>query len=101
MLEHLGYEVTFLSNSIDALALLFEQPDRFDLVITDQTMPHLTGSEMAKEFRKIRSNIPFILCTGSSEHMTREEAMALGFKEYFMKPVAIQEIAVAIRRLFD
>jgi len=101
MLEHLGYNVTFMSSSIDALTLLFEQPDGFDLVITDQTMPHLTGSELAKEFRRIRPNISFILCTGSSEHMTRDEAMTLGFKEYFMKPVAIQEIAGAIRRILD
>jgi len=101
MLEHLGYDVTVLSGSIDALSLLFEHPDGFDLVITDQTMPHLTGSELAKEFRRIRPNTPFFLCTGSSEHMTSEEAISLGFKEYFMKPIAIQEIAGAIRRLFD
>ncbi len=64
MLQNLGYKVTALTDSQKALKVFSEKPSEFDLVITDQTMPHLTGEDVAKKMIRIRSDIPIILCTG-------------------------------------
>jgi len=74
MLERLGYEVTARTSSIEALELFRVKPDQFDLVITDMTMPNMTGEKLAKEIMGIRADIPIILCTGYSEHIGRESA---------------------------
>ncbi len=76
-------------------------PAQFDLVVADQTMPGLTGMQLARKLLKIRSDIPIILCTGHSEMATLEEVQAAGIKEFFMKPVNKSEFAGAIRRLLD
>jgi DNA-binding NtrC family response regulator len=101
MLGGLGYEVVGLSSSLDALELFWSQPSRFDLVITDMTMPNMTGAELFQEIRKIRPGMPFIICSGFSEAMTREKAQALGISEFIQKPIAFQQIAPAIRRVLD
>lgn len=101
MLTELGYTVTSLTDSRAALKVFRETPDRFDLVITDQTMPELTGYELTKEIRKIRPDIPVILCTGFSETVTAKRSRALGIGELILKPLVMQEIAEKIRRVLD
>jgi len=75
--------------------------DRFDLVITDMTMPNMTGAELAEELMRIRPDIPVILCTGFSETSTPEMAKDIGFKDFIVKPIVRNEIASAIRRILD
>ncbi|MBW1796685.1 MAG: response regulator, partial [Deltaproteobacteria bacterium] len=78
MLERLGYHVTARTSSVEALEAFRAQPDRFDLVITDQTMPNMTGVELAKELMRIRPDIPIILITGFSEIVPPEKAKKMG-----------------------
>ena len=86
MLQHLGYKVTALMDSREALKLFSEKPSEFDLVITDQTMPIMTGEDLGKELMRIRPDIPVILCTGYSDLISSEKAMAMGFRGFIMKP---------------
>jgi two-component system cell cycle sensor histidine kinase/response regulator CckA len=101
MLTGLGYNVVGMTSSLEALELFQAKPDRFDLVITDTTMPNLTGIELAQEFMRIRSDIPIILCTGFSEAITQERAKVIGIKDFIMKPMIKNQIAPAIRRILD
>ncbi len=101
MLERLGYQVFSINSSIGALDTFRQKPEKFDLVITDQTMPEMTGMELAKELILIRSDIPIILCTGYSEVITEDNAKSLGVKEYVMKPVRVTEVAMKIRKVLD
>jgi DNA-binding NtrC family response regulator len=73
----------------------------FDLVITDQTMPRLTGEALVCEIRRIRTDMPIILCTGFSQTMTTEKATALGINALLMKPLAIRECSLVIRRVLE
>jgi PAS domain S-box-containing protein len=97
MLEQLGYRVTPVSSSIEALKIFSSAPDSFDLVVTDQTMPGMTGSTLATEVMKTRP-LPVILMTGYSETITPEEALAKGIEEYLEKPFTRQAIVRAIQR---
>jgi len=101
MLERLGYQVTARTSSIEALEAFREQPDKFDLVLTDMTMPNMTGDRLAGELMKIRSDIPIILCTGFSEKISREKADTLGIKGFLMKPIAVKDLAQTIREGLD
>ncbi len=101
MLERLGYSVTALTDSDEALRLFSLDPSRFDLVITDQTMPHLTGLTLARELLVIREDIPIILCTGHSDAVSPKTAEAAGIREFLMKPLIRHELAEAIRRVLD
>jgi PAS domain S-box-containing protein len=101
MLERLGYSVVATTNSLEALEAFKAQPDQFALVITDQTMPHMTGADLAKELLRIRPDIPVILCTGFSEVIDAEEAKTLGIREFVMKPFATREIAEITRHVLD
>jgi two-component system cell cycle sensor histidine kinase/response regulator CckA len=101
MLEGIGYEVTAATSSTEALEVFRTQPDCFDLVITDMTMPGMTGADLSKELLKIRHHIPIILCTGFSELITEDEAKRLGIEEFLMKPLFLREIALAVRRVLD
>jgi CheY-like chemotaxis protein len=100
-LEHLGYKVTARTSSIEALEALHANPQSFDLVITDMTMPNLTGDLLAMKIRKIRSDMPVILCTGFSEKITQEKASAIGIDAFLMKPVDRNSLARGIRKVFD
>ncbi len=100
-LSGLGYEVVGRTSSLEALELFRAHPDSFDLVITDMTMPNMTGSELAQQLIHIRPDISVILCTGFSEAMTPEKAKALGLRELIMKPIIKIQIAEAIRRALD
>ncbi len=101
ILERLGYRVTVLGDSGRALELFSRDPSQFDLVITDQTMPGMTGLHLAEELLRIRAEIPIILCTGHSERVDREKARTAGIREFLMKPLARQELAEAVRRAID
>ncbi|TET92815.1 MAG: response regulator, partial [Desulfobacteraceae bacterium] len=74
-------------------------PDKFDLIISDMTMPKMTGDELAKKFMAIRPNIPIILCTGFSERINEEKAKAIGIRKFIMKPIVMREMAEAIRQV--
>jgi two-component system, chemotaxis family, CheB/CheR fusion protein len=100
-LESLGYTVTATTDSREALRIFKAGPDQFDLVITDYTMPHLTGIALSGEILKARSDIPIILCTGYSEAISSETALEAGVKEFLMKPLTKQEMAEAVRRVLD
>ena len=101
ILVYLGYQVTTRTSSIEALELFRVQPDYFDLVITDYTMPNMTGGELAKHILAIRPEMPIILCTGFSEIFTQDKAMALGIQGYVMKPIAIHDLAKICRSVLD
>ena len=101
MLERLGYDVISVKNSEEALALFRRQHNQFNLVVTDLTMPNMTGEELAREMLRIRSDIPIIMCTGFSEVVPPEKAKEMGIKEYIMKPFLNRELAVSIRRILD
>ncbi|MBN1255623.1 MAG: PAS domain S-box protein [Deltaproteobacteria bacterium] len=101
MLERFGYRIVAKANSLEALEVFKAQPDQFALVITDQTMPHMTGADLARELLRIRPDIPIILCTGFSEVITADEAKALGVREFVMKPFTPHEITEIIRRTLD
>ena len=97
MLEQLGYRVRSMSSSTSALELFRSSPDAFDLLLTDMTMPGMTGASLAVEVMKIRP-VPVILMTGYSETITPEEALAKGIEEYIEKPFTRVAIARAIQR---
>ena len=101
MIESLGYKAVGRTSSIEALEAFRAQPDKFDLVITDQTMPNMTGETLARKLLRIRPDIPIILCTGYSELITEEKAKAMGIKELIMKPVVRSELAMIIRHVLD
>lgn len=101
MLEFLGYRVVGMTNPEEALKEFSNHPDDFDLVMTDQNMPRLTGEKLATEILKIRPGIPVILCTGYSELVNEETARALGIREFVMKPLSLQEMASTIRQVLE
>ena len=101
MLEHLGYKVTALMDNREALKLFSADPSQFDLVITDQTMPFMTGEDLGKELMRIRPDIPVILCTGYSDLISSEKAIAMGFRGFIMKPFTVREGAELVRRVLD
>jgi PAS domain S-box-containing protein len=98
LLERLGYAVTARVDSVEALALFERDPLGFDLLITDQTMPKLTGSRLAEEVLKIRPGLPVILCTGFSEIVDGDKAALIGIREFVYKPFGMREISQSIRR---
>ncbi len=101
MLERLGYEVTARTSSIEALEAFRNKPFGFDIVITDQTMPNMTGAQLARELMQIRPDIPIILCTGFSELINEERARKMGIRAFVMKPIVMSKIAKTIREVLD
>jgi len=101
MLQALGYQVTSTRNSLEALETFRKDPSLFDLIITDMTMPQMTGTVLSRHLLQIRSDMPIILCTGYSEIITEEEAKKLGIREFIMKPLFMKDLALAIRRVLD
>lgn len=99
MLEEIGYKVTDTSNCEEALRIFNAAPDDFDLIITDMTMPFMTGAELAKNILALRPHIPIILCTGFSETIDEDKAKALGISAFVMKPVVMSKIAQIIRKV--
>ncbi|MEA3280872.1 MAG: response regulator, partial [Thermodesulfobacteriota bacterium] len=101
MLERLGYHVTVRCSSLEALETFQNTPNDFDLVITDQTMPNMTGSDLARRMMQIRPDIPIILCTGYSNLIDEDSAKGLGIKEFVLKPLTKNVIAKLIRKVLD
>jgi len=99
MLETLGYQIVPRYSSTDALEAFKAKPESFDLVITDMTMPDLTGIDLAREILSIRPDIPLIMCTGFSEKVNENEIKLLGIKTLLMKPVSMHEMAVTVNRI--
>jgi PAS domain S-box-containing protein len=97
VLSALGYRVTSVRESRKALNLFRENPESFDLVITDMTMPDLTGAELAREILRLRPDTPVILCTGYSELIGEEEALKMGIRRFLMKPLFMGDVAREIR----
>jgi PAS domain S-box-containing protein len=100
-LSQFGYDVTAVADSAEALKKIAEAPDAYDLLITDQTMPGLTGSELAEQARRIRPDLPVILCTGYSNTIDGERAAALGIGALLAKPIARAELARTVRKVLD
>ena len=100
-LQRLGYDVVARTTPIEALELFKAKPDFFDLVITDKTMPGMTGDALARELMSIRPNLPVIICTGYSHTIDHERAKQIGIKAFVMKPILINEIAAAVRKVLD
>ncbi len=101
ILERLGYQVTPKTDSEEALEEFAAQPDRFDLVITDMTMPKMTGDQLARRMMEIKPQIPVIMCTGYNEAISEEKALAMGIDKFVMKPIVKDVLASTIRRVLD
>jgi len=101
ILESLGYDVVARISSMEALALFKAKKERFDLVITDMTMPHITGEKLAEELMQIRLDIPVILCTGFSSRIDEQKALSKGIRAFIFKPFIKRELAEAIRKVLD
>jgi CheY-like chemotaxis protein/anti-sigma regulatory factor (Ser/Thr protein kinase) len=101
MLERLGYEVTVRTSSLEALTTFKNQPDRFDVVITDQTMPGMTGTDLARRMLQIRSDLPIILCTGYSSLIDEDKAKACGIRGFALKPMTKKDIATLLRQVLN
>lgn len=98
MLERLGYCVTVCNKPGEALSLFKENPKDFDLVITDQNMPEMTGDMLVRELLHIRHDLPVIMCTGYSQRVGPEEAKQIGVREYVLKPVMTHDLNEALAR---
>lgn len=101
MLERLGYRVTEKCSSVEALKVFKTNPDAFDLVISDMTMPNITGDQLAREIISVRPEMPVIICTGFSERINREKAKVMGIKGFLMKPVLKSKMAETVRKVLD
>ena len=101
MLGHLGYAVETRTSPIEALEAFRANPQKFDLVITDMTMPNMTGLKLAKKVNEISPGIPLILCTGFSDQANEHRAHALGIRAFLLKPLLMRDLAEAVRKTLD
>ncbi len=101
ILERLGYHVTPRCSSLEALATFQNSPGEFDLVLTDQTMPDMVGSDLARRLLQIRPDIPIILCTGYSNLVDKHSAKSIGIKEFVYKPLTKNNIGKLVRDVLD
>jgi CheY-like chemotaxis protein len=100
-LEMLGYQVTPCNDPAEALGLFRDDPSRFDLVVTDMTMPKMTGALLSQELLALRADLPIIMCTGFSEAMDEETAKQIGIRAFLMKPISSQALAQAVRAVLE
>ncbi len=101
MLEALGYRVTSTTSSLEALSLFHAEPDSFDMVLTDVTMPSMTGVDLAREMMGVRADLPIILMTGFTEFITAGQATKMGIRKLIMKPFETRKLAKTIREVLD
>ena len=101
ILSALGYAVTAETNSLTALKHFKENPAAFDLAITDQTMPGMTGCELSKIMLETRPDLPVILCTGYTASFSEKDALALGIRHYAIKPLTVARLARLVRDVLD
>jgi len=96
-----GYKVSIFENGARAFKAFLKDPDQLDLIVTDMTMPQMTGGELAGKILSIRKNFPVILCTGYSETVSEAEAFEIGIRRYLQKPFSNEDLAVSIREILD
>jgi CheY-like chemotaxis protein len=101
ILSRQGYQVFAFNEPISALEAFKEKPDQFDLVITDMTMPRMTGDRLSAEILNVRTNMPIILFTGYNDKISDEKALFLGIRKYLQKPATGHELHAAIREILD
>jgi|GEM_PF-3027705 len=101
LLKEYGYAVTTFLSAKRALDSFKKDPAQFDLVITDMTMPEMTGEEFSLSIMAIRPELPIVLCTGHSDNISKNKALRIGIKKYFQKPVDGNDILIFIRKIFD
>jgi CheY-like chemotaxis protein len=101
ILSRLGYAVTAKTDSLEALETFHSKPDAFDLVITDMTMPRMTGEKLSTELIKIRPDIPVILLTGYNKKISEDQAFEMGIKAFAYKPIMISQLAEIVRTVLD
>jgi len=101
ILKRLGFDVIARTGSIDALETFQEEPEKFDLVVTDQVMPNMTGTQLSEKLLAIRPDIPIILCSVFPEDVCPEEIKKIGIKEFIAKPISMQKINKIIRKVLD
>jgi PAS domain S-box-containing protein len=101
ILERMGYRVTIRTSSIEALELFKSHPESFDLVITDMTMPHITGDILTIKLLAMRPDLPVIICTGYSEKITQEMIDRLGIRALILKPIIRDELLLTVRQILD
>jgi len=101
MLVSLGYKVTTHTSSREALSDFRAQPQVYDLILTDQTMPEMTGEQLARELLQGQHDPPIILCTGFSQTITAKHAAELGISAYIQKPVTRRSLAKTVRQVLD
>ncbi len=101
LLESLGYRVESSTDPLQAVIIFKSDPKNYDLIMTDMTMPKMTGYQMAQEIMKIRANIPIILRTGLGKTMSLEEASRVGIQSILVKPLTLQDIAISVREVLD
>lgn len=101
ILTRLGYQVMVFNDSLEALAFITQDSTAFDLLVTDMSMPNLTGLELVQKTRAVRPDLPIILCTGFNQMISKEEAKALGIHTYLEKPVSVKDLTGAIRQALD
>ena len=101
MLNRLGYKVTVKTDSYEALETFKAQPIKYDLIISDKTMPRLTGFDLAEEIKKTRPDVPFIICTGYSDEIEVDKAARLGINRLIVKPLSMDDLAKAVRSVLD
>ena len=99
--EQYGYHVITFTDGIQAFEAFNKKPDQFDLIITDMTMPKITGDKLATKILNIRPDIPIILCTGYSHKISKEEAKNLGIRQYIEKPIVLKDLIVSVRKTLD
>ncbi len=100
-LEYLGYRVETCTDSCKALEMFQKSPDDFDLVITDMTMPGMTGDVLASKILAVAPDIPIVLCTGYSDRITEHKALAMGIRKFFYKPISLDNMARCVREALD
>jgi signal transduction histidine kinase/CheY-like chemotaxis protein/ABC-type amino acid transport substrate-binding protein len=101
MLERLGYEVRACTSSLEALEAFRVDPGRFDILVTDLTMPNMTGIRLARKLRELRHHLPVVVCTGYSEQMTPEHVRTLGFNGLLLKPLVLSDLSQEVRQALD
>jgi CheY-like chemotaxis protein len=101
ILTRLGYQVMVFNDSLEALAFITQDSTAFDLLVTDMSMPNLTGLELVQKTLAVRPDLPVILCTGFNQMLDKKEAKALGIHSYLEKPVSVKDLTEAIRQALD
>ncbi len=98
ILQSLGYTVVGKTSPGEAIALFSQEPEQFDMLVTDLTMAELTGLELSEKVKRLRPDIPIILITGYSDQVSKDAAVAAGIDEYCMKPISMRELSTIVGR---